>query len=179
MGGVHVKSKIRRKGVGYVASPKPYSSIPRRIQLDFHAYVAFSNLQNFHRHNFLQQIHAMAMATSSLSLLPSSFRNLNPSKTKFVSTHYSPSHLRLTPLHSQNNPRQRILKVLASVSVSDPKVQTGPDDLVASILSKVRGGFMLLTVLNQASFVWVLRKLVTTKIGIRIKASSLKLQIGL
>lgn len=44
------------------------------------------------------------------------------------------------PLHRRRHKNGR---VFASISVSSPEVRTGPDDLVASILSKVRLGLGL------------------------------------
>ncbi|XP_011008659.1 PREDICTED: probable plastid-lipid-associated protein 8, chloroplastic [Populus euphratica] len=74
------------------------------------------------------------MASSSLALL-SSFRGPELRKTKLLISHLKhPSDVSF----SFQCRRSRIPPILCSVSVSDPQVLTGrPDDLVASILSKV------------------------------------------
>ncbi|KAH1203227.1 putative plastid-lipid-associated protein 8, chloroplastic [Glycine max] len=75
-------------------------------------------------------------SAASLSLRSSPFK-LNPPKLNSVT-------LRFPHLNRRYNSAFRV--VAASVSVSNPNVQTGPDDLVASILSKVvqtDGGVLL------------------------------------
>ncbi|KAK7384823.1 hypothetical protein VNO78_30526 [Psophocarpus tetragonolobus] len=78
----------------------------------------------------------MAMATASASSLffPSSFKPNPPSPNSVT--------LRFPHLNRRHNG----VRVAASVSVSNPSLRTGPDDLVASILSKVvqtDGGILL------------------------------------
>ncbi|KAF7830198.1 putative plastid-lipid-associated protein 8, chloroplastic [Senna tora] len=87
-------------------------------------------------------------ASSSLSLLPSSFGGVDTPKPKVSSINFSHSPFPLPPSSScsHQNRRLKTLRVSASVSVSNPQVRTGPDDLVASILSKVLqtdGGVLL------------------------------------
>ncbi|TKY58218.1 plastid-lipid-associated protein 8 [Spatholobus suberectus] len=77
---------------------------------------------------------AAASASAASLFLPSSFK-LNPPTPKSVTLRFP--HL---------NRRYNSFGVAASVSVSNPHVRTGPDDLVASILSKVvqtDGGVLL------------------------------------
>ncbi|RDX67748.1 putative plastid-lipid-associated protein 8, chloroplastic, partial [Mucuna pruriens] len=77
---------------------------------------------------------AASSASAASLLLPSSFK-LNPPTPKFVTLRFP--HL---------NRRYNAFTVAASVSVSNPHVRTGPEDLVASILSKVvqtDGGVLL------------------------------------
>lgn len=80
----------------------------------------------------------MSMAVHSLTLLPvSSFRGAVQSKPRLLKSRSLPSNP--PPIFSlPNYHRQRkTLSIFASVSVSNPELRTGPDDLVASILSKV------------------------------------------
>ncbi|KAI4337400.1 hypothetical protein L6164_015824 [Bauhinia variegata] len=77
------------------------------------------------------------MATFSLSLSPYSFGGVDPPRPKSISILSTPLHLTLALSRSQHHLWKKTLGVSASVSVSNPDVRTGPDDLVASILSKV------------------------------------------
>lgn len=83
---------------------------------------------------------SMAASATSVALLPSKlvFRGrFEQSRSKFL----TPSSASSIPCHSISisSPfhRRKPLGIQASVSTSDPQVRTGPDDLVASILSKV------------------------------------------
>ncbi|CAK9312886.1 unnamed protein product [Citrullus colocynthis] len=84
----------------------------------------------------------MAASATSVTLLPAKFvcrGRVEPSKSKFL----APSSKSSIPCHSVSisSPfrRRKPFGIQASVSISDPQVRTGPDDLVASILSKVTG----------------------------------------
>ncbi|XP_054796433.1 probable plastid-lipid-associated protein 8, chloroplastic [Prosopis cineraria] len=77
------------------------------------------------------------MAATSLSLLPYSVGGVDPPKQKFSSIHFSNAPFTLSPSCSQQSRRPKSLRVSASISVPNPQVRTGPDDLVSSILSKV------------------------------------------
>lgn len=79
-----------------------------------------------------------AMASSS-AVLSSSLRGVEFSKPKTL-TRSVPSFSVSIPLHRRPHKNGR---VFASISVSTPEVRTGPDDLVASILSKVWLGLRL------------------------------------
>ncbi|KAL5558280.1 hypothetical protein UlMin_034491 [Ulmus minor] len=83
---------------------------------------------------------AGAASASSLAILPSAFRGLpESSRSKILKFRSKSTNLTL-PVSSQSlhfRHRKSSFRVLASVSVSDPELRTGPDDLVASILSKV------------------------------------------
>lgn len=79
----------------------------------------------------------MAASASSLAILPSGFRG---SRTKIFDLRSKPTNNLVFSVSSSSNSRQKkSFRVLASVSVSDPPVRSSPDDLVASILSKVMG----------------------------------------
>ncbi|KAK4277093.1 hypothetical protein QN277_015144 [Acacia crassicarpa] len=86
------------------------------------------------------------MAASQLSLLPYSVGGVDTPKPKSSSIHFSHSPFPLAPSCFQQSRRSKSLQVSASISVSNPQVRTGPDDLVSSILSKVMqtdGGVLL------------------------------------
>lgn len=77
------------------------------------------------------------MAVHSSALLPPSFSAAERSKPKLLKPRSLPfSPLPIVSLHHHRRQR-KTLRILASVSVSNPEVRTSPDDLVASILSKV------------------------------------------
>lgn len=88
----------------------------------------------------------MAASVSSLAILPSSIRG---SGTKNFDLRLKPTNSLVLSVSSSSNYRQnKPLRVLASVSVSDPAVRSNtPDDLVASILSKV-----MAVLVNNKSF---------------------------
>ncbi|WVY90092.1 hypothetical protein V8G54_035606 [Vigna mungo] len=67
---------------------------------------------------------AAASASATSLFLPSSFKLNAPTKNSDT--------LRFPLLNRRSNS----FRIAASVSVSNPNVRTGPDDLVASILSK-------------------------------------------
>ncbi|POO03806.1 Plastid lipid-associated protein/fibrillin conserved domain containing protein [Trema orientale] len=80
------------------------------------------------------------MATaSSLALLPSTtFGGLSePSRPKFLDFRSKPTNLILSVSSHSRFCKGKTLRVSASVSVPNLEVQTGPGDLVDSILSKV------------------------------------------
>ncbi|KAG2699914.1 hypothetical protein I3843_07G210000 [Carya illinoinensis] len=77
------------------------------------------------------------MAVHSSALLPPSFSAAEHSKHKLLKPRSLPSSPPpIVSLHHHRRQR-KTLRILASVSVSKPEVWTSPDDLVASILSKV------------------------------------------
>ncbi|KAI5354776.1 hypothetical protein L3X38_007671 [Prunus dulcis] len=79
-----------------------------------------------------------AALTSSLALSPSTFRGgPEPSKPKFLNFCSKPTNLAFAILPYTRCRRHKTLRILASVSVSNPQVLTGPEELSASILSKV------------------------------------------
>lgn len=78
-----------------------------------------------------------SMAVHSSALLPPSFSAAEHSKHKLLKPRSLPSSPPpIVSLHHHRRQR-KTLRILASVSVSKPEVWTSPDDLVASILSKV------------------------------------------
>lgn len=83
---------------------------------------------------------SMAASATSVALLPakSVFRGrVEPSRSKFLASRSTSSVPCQSASISSSSYRRKPLVILASVSTSDPQVRTGPDHLVASILSKV------------------------------------------
>lgn len=116
-----------------MASQNPNTSAPCKTPTRFSSHVARATLQYYFSVIVMLRLCGFAMAATasasaaSLSLRSSPFK-LNPPKLNSVT-------LRFPHLNRRYNSAFRV--VAASVSVSNPNVQTGPDDLVASILSKV------------------------------------------
>ncbi|XP_022997459.1 probable plastid-lipid-associated protein 8, chloroplastic [Cucurbita maxima] len=84
------------------------------------------------------------MAVSATSVAPLlakvvSRGRIEPSKSKFLASSSTSSILCQSTSISSRFHRRKPFVIQASVSISDPQVRTGPDDLVASILSKVTG----------------------------------------
>ncbi|GLT54099.1 hypothetical protein SLA2020_303380 [Shorea laevis] len=77
------------------------------------------------------------MAAHSSALLTPSFRGTKHSKPNLQNSCSVPSNSPLIVSLPYHHRRRKILRISASVSVSNPEVRTGPADLVASILSKV------------------------------------------
>lgn len=99
-------------------------------------------------------------ATYSLALLPSAFRGgPEASRLKLLNYRSKPTNfiLAVSPL-SKSRRQLKTFTVLASVSVSNPEVRTGPDDLVASILSKVKSYIFIIIIVGYESCVCLLRK---------------------
>ena len=78
---------------------------------------------------------SMALAAHSSALSPPSFRASHHSKPKLLNSRSNPPLIVSLPYYHHR--RHKPLTISASVSVSNPEVRTGPDDLVASLLSKV------------------------------------------
>ncbi|TQD69391.1 hypothetical protein C1H46_045076 [Malus baccata] len=79
-----------------------------------------------------------AAIASSLALSAFTLRGgADPSKPKFLNLCSKPTNLALTVSPQSHSCRRNTLRILASVSVSDPGIRTGPEELSASILSKV------------------------------------------
>ncbi|XP_050217812.1 LOW QUALITY PROTEIN: probable plastid-lipid-associated protein 8, chloroplastic [Mercurialis annua] len=79
---------------------------------------------------------SMAASPSSLSLL-SSFKGRQSYNSKALISQWKPVHKLSFPIQFSRQNRNSLI-IMSSVSVSSPEVRTGrPDDLVASILSKV------------------------------------------
>uniref|UniRef100_A0A2N9GM75 Plastid lipid-associated protein/fibrillin conserved domain-containing protein n=1 Tax=Fagus sylvatica TaxID=28930 RepID=A0A2N9GM75_FAGSY len=88
----------------------------------------------------------MALAAHSSALSPPSFRASHHSKPKLLNSRSNPPLIVSLPYYHHRH--HKPLTISASVSVSNPEVRTGPDDLVASLLSKVTqtdGGVLLST----------------------------------
>lgn len=82
----------------------------------------------------------MAASAASVALLPakSVFRGrFEPSKSKVLASLSTSSIPSQSASISSRYHRRKPFRTQAPVSISDPQVRTGPDDLVASILSKV------------------------------------------
>lgn len=84
------------------------------------------------------------MAVSATSVAPLlakvvSRGRIEQSKSKFLAPSSISSISCQSTLISSRFHRRKPFVIQASVSISDPQVRTGPDDLVASILSKVTG----------------------------------------
>ena len=82
------------------------------------------------------------MAVSATSVAPLlakvvSRGRIEQSKSKFLAPSSISSISCQSTLISSRFHRRKPFVIQASVSISDPQVRTGPDDLVASILSKV------------------------------------------
>ena len=83
---------------------------------------------------------ATSSAMASSAVLFSSVRACEFSKPQTLIPRSNSPLIVSIPLHRRRHKNGR---VFASISVSSPEVRTGPDDLVASILSKVRLGLGL------------------------------------
>ncbi|KAG2691669.1 hypothetical protein I3843_08G018800 [Carya illinoinensis] len=77
------------------------------------------------------------MAIHSSTLIPSSFGGAKHSKPKLLKSCSLPSNPPPLVSFPYRHRHRKALRISASVSVSNPEVRTGSDDLVASILSKV------------------------------------------
>ncbi|XP_042993160.1 probable plastid-lipid-associated protein 8, chloroplastic [Carya illinoinensis] len=76
------------------------------------------------------------MAIHSSTLIPSSFGGAKHSKPKLLKSCSLPSNPPPLVSFPYRHRHRKALRISASVSVSNPEVRTGSDDLVASILSK-------------------------------------------
>ena len=83
---------------------------------------------------------ATSSAMASSAVLFSSVRACEFSKPQTLIPRSNSPLIVSIPLHRRRHKNGR---VFASISVTSPEVRTGPDDLVASILSKVRLGLGL------------------------------------
>ncbi|XP_062022014.1 probable plastid-lipid-associated protein 8, chloroplastic [Rosa rugosa] len=87
----------------------------------------------------LSIINFMAAAlASSLALSCSTLRGgSDPSKPRFPNLCAKPTNLGLAVSPHSHSRNRKTLRISATVSVSNPELRTGPDELAASILSKV------------------------------------------